>query len=117
MDLAVAYDDEENHRARYKAMEHMQATEERTTNILATLMPPLVVERLRQLPPSAPTPTHHYRHATIAQSDLCGFTQLSSTKTPEEVIGFMGELFGAFDDLTDQHEVYKVETVGDAYIA
>lgn len=29
----------------------------------------------------------------------------------------MGELFGAFDSLTDKHGVYKVETVGDAYIA
>eukprot|EP00435_Cladocopium_sp_Y103_P002567 s1730_g1.t1 len=34
-----------------------------------------------------------------------------------EVVEFIGELFGLFDELTDKHEVYKVETVGDAYIA
>jgi len=115
--LAVAYDDEENQRARYKAMLVVESTEQRTEGLLRSLMPPLVVERLRELPPNAPLPTHHYRHATVAQSDLCGFTQLSSTKTPREVVQFMGELFGKFDSLTDKYDIYKVETIGDAYIA
>ncbi|CAJ1337452.1 unnamed protein product [Effrenium voratum] len=40
-------------------------------------------------------------------------------KTPVQVVGFVRDLFGRFDDLTNdpRHRVYKVETVGDAYIA
>merc|ERR550525_1519048 len=29
----------------------------------------------------------------------------------------MSQLFGKFDDLADKHGVYKVETIGDAYVA
>merc|ERR1719240_2103959 len=66
---------------------------------------------------SATPPSHTYKRVTIAQSDLCGFTKLASTRKPEEVVSFISELFGLFDELTDKYEIYKVETVGDAYIA
>eukprot|EP00931_Biecheleriopsis_adriatica_P005467 TRINITY_DN106988_c0_g1_i1.p1 TRINITY_DN106988_c0_g1~~TRINITY_DN106988_c0_g1_i1.p1 ORF type:complete len:1197 (-),score=246.02 TRINITY_DN106988_c0_g1_i1:9-3548(-) len=86
-------------RQRFKTQRAVQLTQYRTESILNTLMPIMVVE------------------ATIAQSDLCGFTKLASTRQPQEVVKFIGELFGRFDRLTDKHEIYKVETVGDAYIA
>eukprot|EP00932_Pfiesteria_piscicida_P017498 SRR837773.4376.p2 GENE.SRR837773.4376~~SRR837773.4376.p2 ORF type:complete len:281 (+),score=74.08 SRR837773.4376:128-844(+) len=89
---------------------------ERTQKILTTLMPEAVVSEIKDSI-SGELPCHQYRHLVIAQSDLCGFTQLSATKKPTEVVEFMGQLFGLFDDLTDVHKVYKVETVGDAYIA
>jgi len=115
--LIIAHEDEQASRARFKARHTVQETQKRTEDILNTLMPPLVVRALRALPPNEPMPTDTYRHATIAQSDLCGFTQLASSCRPTEVVKFMGDLFGAFDLLTDKHGVYKVETVGDAYIA
>lgn len=113
----ICYADEQTSQTQYKAKVAMEATTERVQGILSTLMPPLVLEELRSLPPGAPQPTHVYKFATICQSDLCGFTKLSATRTPREVVGFMGELFGRFDELTTTFGVYKVETVGDAYIA
>lgn len=80
-------------------------------------MPPLVVQELRKIRTNEITPSHQYKFATIAQSDLCGFTKLASSRTPQEVVEFMSELFGKFDTLTDTFGIYKVETVGDAYIA
>jgi len=115
--VLLAHDEENSSRKRFKAQRVLDWTHNRTTDILGTLMPPLVVEALSRLPPNAPPPTDSYRHATIAQSDLCGFTVLASQKSPEEVVKCMSELFGAFDKLVDIHKVYKVETVGDAYIA
>jgi class 3 adenylate cyclase len=114
---SAVYIDEQRSRERFKAQRAVEVTQSRTESILNTLMPPLVVEELRNALPNAPPPSHKYRHATIAQSDLCGFTALSSTRSPAEVVEFIGEIFGLFDVLTDKHEVYKVETVGDAYIA
>eukprot|EP00401_Gymnodinium_catenatum_P072656 CAMPEP_0117480556 /NCGR_PEP_ID=MMETSP0784-20121206/12450_1 /TAXON_ID=39447 /ORGANISM="" /LENGTH=1084 /DNA_ID=CAMNT_0005274995 /DNA_START=8 /DNA_END=3259 /DNA_ORIENTATION=- len=92
-------------------------TQQRVESILRTLMPPMVVEELRASPTLETLPSHKYFRATIAQSDLCGFTKLASEREASEVVGFIGELFGLFDDLTDKHKVYKVETIGDAYIA
>ncbi|CAJ1371342.1 unnamed protein product [Effrenium voratum] len=113
----VAHSAEVSLRQRFKAKRAVELTHERTESILNTLMPVMVVEDLRDISLSQGFPSHHYRHATIAQSDLCGFTKLASTRRPEEVVEFIGELFGLFDQLTDKYEVYKVETVGDAYIA
>merc|ERR1719163_595409 len=109
----LAREKEHSSRMRYKAKQAMGRIEV----ILNTLMPPLVVEELRTLTDPSHYPSHHYQHSTIAQSDLCGFTQLSSTRTPLEVVDFIGDLFGLFDVLTDKYGVYKVETVGDAYVA
>jgi len=113
----MAWSGERNSRLRFLAQRSVQISRHRIDSIASTLMPPLVVEELRSLPLTAELPSHKYKKATIAQSDLCGFTKLASTRKPEEVVQFIGELFGKFDVLTDKHQVYKVETVGDAYIA
>eukprot|EP00931_Biecheleriopsis_adriatica_P049396 TRINITY_DN28579_c0_g1_i1.p1 TRINITY_DN28579_c0_g1~~TRINITY_DN28579_c0_g1_i1.p1 ORF type:complete len:1181 (+),score=199.54 TRINITY_DN28579_c0_g1_i1:186-3728(+) len=108
---------ERNSRGRFLAGRSVELTRQRIDAIVETLMPPMVVEEIRGMPLSAPPPSHKFQKATIAQSDLCGFTKLASNLQPYEVVKFMGELFGFFDELTDKHQVYKVETVGDAYIA
>eukprot|EP00930_Biecheleria_cincta_P048338 TRINITY_DN33662_c0_g1_i1.p1 TRINITY_DN33662_c0_g1~~TRINITY_DN33662_c0_g1_i1.p1 ORF type:complete len:1291 (-),score=275.35 TRINITY_DN33662_c0_g1_i1:143-3571(-) len=116
--IVLALENEKTSRARFLSKKNAREMEDRIKLILNTLMPPLLVEELRikGLGNGAP-PSHQYRHATITQSDLCGFTALAATRQPHEVVGFMGDLFGRFDRLTDVYEVYKVETVGDAYIA
>merc|ERR1719506_2901039 len=80
------------------------------------MIPPRVLNEIRNSPAGC-LPSHKYEAATICQSDLCGFTLFASTRKPSEVVGFISEIFGLFDDLTRQHKIYKVETVGDAYIA
>eukprot|EP00913_Durusdinium_trenchii_P016088 g15122.t1 len=111
-----------NSRLRFLAQRAVQTSQQRIDAIASTLMPPL----MRSLPLTAELPSHKYQKATIAQSDLCGFTKLASDLNPTDVVKFIGdarrtegvaELFGKFDVLTDKHQVYKVETVGDAYIA
>eukprot|EP00929_Paragymnodinium_shiwhaense_P101903 TRINITY_DN65096_c0_g1_i1.p1 TRINITY_DN65096_c0_g1~~TRINITY_DN65096_c0_g1_i1.p1 ORF type:complete len:1220 (+),score=298.09 TRINITY_DN65096_c0_g1_i1:104-3763(+) len=115
--VVIAHNEEQTSRSRYKVKRAVELMEARIQGVLNTLMPPLVVDEFRDLPMSAPPPSHHYDLATIAQSDLCGFTKLASTRTPGEVVSLIGDLFGLFDKLTDEYGIYKVETVGDAYIA
>lgn len=93
----------------------VESTRLRISMILETLLPPLLVQEIQQDPNSIQQ--HRYRSATIAQSDLVGFTELASSRRPKEVVEIICELFGLFDNLTDKFDIYKVETVGDAYIA
>jgi class 3 adenylate cyclase len=49
--------------------------------------------------------------------DIIGFTELASTMDPHKVAHQMNRLYGKLDALTKQYDIFKVETVGDAYMA
>ena len=47
---------------------------------------------------------------------LAGFTELSQGSSTAGLMLMLNELFSAFDQALDRHGVYKVETIGDAYM-
>lgn len=48
-------------------------------------------------------------------SDIVGFTSICSRASPFMVISMLEELYNDFDELCGYFDVYKVETIGDAY--
>ncbi len=53
---------------------------------------------------------------TVLFSDIEGFTKISSSVPPAAVMGMLDSLYEAFDAAAARHNVYKVETIGDAYM-
>lgn len=53
---------------------------------------------------------------TIFFSDIIGFTTIASTFEPLKVSNLLDRLYLRFDALAREHELFKIETIGDAYM-
>jgi guanylate cyclase, other len=59
----------------------------------------------------------HRDVVTIFFSDIVGFTTISSSLDPRKVADMLDRLYSVFDELSIKHDVFKVETIGDSYMA
>jgi Adenylate and Guanylate cyclase catalytic domain len=58
-----------------------------------------------------------FPHTTIMFLDIAGFTAWSSERDPSQVFVLLESLYHAFDCVARQLGVFKVETIGDCYVA
>ena len=85
---------------------------EKNEKLLSQMMPKIVYERLKE----DILGTDRHRSVTMIFADIVGFTNWSSNKTPQEVVGMLSALFTQFDILCVGFKVYKVHTIGDCYV-
>ena len=59
----------------------------------------------------------NFESCTVLFADLIGFLQWSRGRDPAEVFLLLETIFECLDRLTKKHDVFKVETIGDTYLA
>jgi class 3 adenylate cyclase len=58
-----------------------------------------------------------FPETTVMFADMAGFTSWSSTRGPVEVFELLEAVYQAFDVIAARRRVFKVETIGDCYVA
>ena len=58
-----------------------------------------------------------FPEATVMFGDLVGFTAWSSLREPHQVFTLLETIYASFDQIAAKKGVFKVETIGDCYVA
>ncbi len=84
-----------------------------SNTLLYSMLPQNVAQILRSGRTFEPT---HHENVTLFFSDVVGFTDMCSELPPWDIIDMLNRLYTVMDYLAAKFNLYKVETIGDAYM-
>jgi adenylate cyclase len=86
----------------------------RSEELLLNILPEEVAEELKA---KGEAEARLIDQVTVLFTDFKGFTALSEKLSPKELVRDIHECFSAFDHICQKHNIEKIKTIGDAYMA
>jgi class 3 adenylate cyclase len=94
-------------------LRQLQVEREKSELLLLNILPKPIAERLKQ---GESIIADSFVEVTVLFADIVGFTSLSTHMLATELIVLLNEIFCAFDQLANYHDLEKIKTIGDAYM-
>lgn len=108
----------------YAVMRYFQSQKERTLQELAieqarseklllNVLPLSIANRLKD---NDMRIANSHESVTVLFADIAGFTQLTSSISPTQLVELLSQLFSRFDQLVEKQGLEKIKTIGDGYM-
>uniref|UniRef100_A0A8C6XCA4 guanylate cyclase n=1 Tax=Naja naja TaxID=35670 RepID=A0A8C6XCA4_NAJNA len=92
---------------------HLEEEKKKTEALLYAMLPKHVANQLKE---GKRVEAGEFKECTILFSDVVTFTNICAQCEPIQIVLMLNAMYLRFDRLTTVHDVYKVETIGDAYM-
>lgn len=96
-----------------RAGQFLAAEKERSDQLLLNVLPVTVARELKERDYVRPV---LYNNISVLFTDFVGFTRLSATMSPEDLLNELDFCFQQFDSITEKYGLEKLKTIGDSYM-
>lgn len=86
----------------------------KSDQLLLNILPGSVAAELKEKGHVIP---RHYKLTSILFADMAGFAEMSTQLAPDVVIYELNYIFTGFDMILERHNMEKIKTIGDGYLA
>lgn len=91
----------------------IEQEQEKSEKLLLNILP---FEVARQLKTKGRAGTRSYKQVSVLFADFKGFSRISKTLDPKDLVNILDSYFATFDEITGRHYIEKIKTIGDAYM-
>ena len=91
----------------------LEIAKEKSEKLLLNILPEEMVDELKV---QGKAKARSYKRVTVMFTDFKGFTQISESLKPTELVERLDSYFIKFDEIIEKYNVEKIKTIGDAYM-
>lgn len=97
-----------------EALDDVEEKRKKSDELLLNILPAEIAQELKT---NGKSVARQYDEVTIMFIDFVNFTGISEKLSPKELVSNIHESFTAFDEIIGKHNIEKIKTIGDAYLA
>lgn len=101
-------------KAKVETFHRLYVKRKQITHLLENILPKEIVREWETDQPIKPLKINH---ATVMFTDFIGFSKITKTIPPIELLDQLDFFFGKFDEISIKYGIEKIKTIGDAYMA
>ena len=97
-----------------KSEESLIAEQKKSDDLLHNILPANIIKDLKE---NGKTIPKRHNNVSVLFTDFEGFTELVASIPAITLVNELNDLFGQFDEIMEENNIEKIETIGDAYMA